>query len=262
MTLWEGLLLGIVQGVTEFLPISSSGHLVVTEELFGLASPGVVVEVMLHVATLMAVIFVYRGKLWILVTGVLTRDKAVWRYVLLLVIGTIPAGLVGILFSDWIEELFGSLIMVGLDFLITGGVLWSTGRIPRGTKAREPSSLAAGVIGLSQAAAILPGISRSGSTIASAMWLGIEPVDAAEYSFLLSIPVVLGAAMLQLPNLPADVASVGSVSLAAGFLASLVSGIMAIRFLVKLLRRGRFHRFAPYCFGIGTATILWALFGR
>ncbi len=258
MTLWQGVALGIVQGLTEFLPISSSGHLVVTEKLFNLSSPGVLVEVVLHVATLIAVVFVYRGRLWRLLSGAMLGDRDELHYLMLLAIGTLPAAFIGFFLADWIEKVFDSLMVVGIDFLVTGAILWSTRRAPRGDVAKTPSMQTAGVIGLAQAAAVLPGISRSGSTIATAMWLGLDAVRAAEYSFLLSIPVVLGAAVLQLPNLAADVTAVGAIPLLAGFVASVASGILAIRLLVALLKQGKFHRFAPYCIIVGIATVIWA----
>ena len=259
MTFWQGVALGIVQGLTEFLPISSSGHLVVTKELFDLSSPGILVEVALHVATLIAVVFVYRNRLWCLLSGAISGDRDERHYLMLLAIGTLPAAFVGFFLADWIERVFDSLMVVGIDFLVTGAILWSTRRAPAGDAAERPSTRTAGAIGLAQAVAVLPGISRSGSTIATAMWLGLDPVRAAEYSFLLSIPVVLGAAALQLPNLAADVTAVGAIPLLAGFVASLAAGILAIRLLVALLKRGRFHRFAPYCLTIGIATIAWAV---
>ena len=259
MTFWQGVALGIVQGLTEFLPISSSGHLVVTKELFNLSSPGVLVEVALHVATLIAVVFVYRDRLWRLLSGAISGGRDEWYYLMLLAIGTLPAAFVGFFLADWIESVFDSLMVVGIDFLVTGAILWSTRRAPVGDVGERPSTRTAGAIGLAQAVAVLPGISRSGSTIATAMWLGLDPVRAAEYSFLLSIPVVLGAAALQLPNLAADVTAVGAIPLLAGFVTSLAAGIFAIRLLVALLKRGRFHRFAPYCLTIGIATIAWAV---
>ncbi|UCG85832.1 MAG: undecaprenyl-diphosphate phosphatase [Gemmatimonadota bacterium] len=252
------MMLGVVQGLTEFLPVSSSGHLVVVETAFGLPTPGVLVEVVLHVGTLLAVFVVYRKRLWQLIAGACRGDRGEWRYVGLLAIGTVPAALVGSLLTGWIERVFESLIAVGIDFILTAIILWST-RWVRPASAAEPSSMAAGGIGVAQALALFPGISRSGSTIAAATWLGVEPVKAAEYSFLLAIPAIAGAGLQQVPSLSTDALSVGLGSLTLGFLVALASGIFAIRALVVLLKWGCFHRFAPYCFTLGAVTLAWEL---
>ncbi len=259
MTWWQGILLGVVQGLTEFLPISSSGHLVVAEAAIGLQTPGVVVEVVLHVATLMAVVIVYWKTLRKLAAGVIAGDRTAWRYVLLLALATVPAGFVGVTLQDWFESTFDSLMLVGVNFLITGTVLWSTrGRAGHGER---PTAQGALGIGVAQALAILPGISRSGTTVAAGMWLGVDAVRAAEFSFLLAIPAIAGAALLQIPDLPGDMMSIVAFPLVAGFVAALVSGVLAIRVLIALLRARAFHRFAPYCWTIGIITLLFASLG-
>lgn len=261
MSWWEGVLLGVVQGLTEFLPISSSGHLVVVEAALGITTPGVVIEVVLHVATLLAVVIVYRKVLWRLAGGAVVGDRAAWRYIALLAIGTVPAALAGLFLEEWFERTFQSLLLVGLNFLITGTVLWSTRGRVRHAERPSPSTKGAFGIGMAQALAILPGISRSGTTVAAALWLGVDPVRAAEFSFLLAVPAIAGAAVLQIPNLSGGLASAGALPVAAGFLAALVSGVAAIRLLIFLLRNKAFHRFAPYCWGIGAITILFASLG-
>jgi len=188
MNWWQGAVLGVVQGLTEFLPISSSGHLVVAQAAVGLSIPGVLVEVTLHVATLLAVLIVYWTRLGELVAGAIRGDRTAWGYVGLLVLGTIPAGAIGLLFADWFERAFDSLLMVGVSFLVTAGILWSTRRIQIVMVKQTPSWTGAFSIGLAQALAVMPGISRSGSTIAAGLWLGLDPVRAAEYSFLLAVP--------------------------------------------------------------------------
>ncbi len=253
--------MGVVQGLTEFLPVSSSGHLVVVEAALGITTPGVVIEVVLHVATLLAVVIVYRKVLWRLAGGAVVGDRAAWRYIALLAIGTVPAALAGLFLEEWFERTFQSLLLVGLNFLITGTVLWSTRGRVRHAERPSPSTKGAFGIGMAQALAILPGISRSGTTVAAALWLGVDPVRAAEFSFLLAVPVIAGAAVLQIPNLSGGLASVGALPVAAGFLAALVSGVAAIRLLIFLLRNKAFHRFAPYCWGIGAITILFASLG-
>jgi len=259
MTWWEGIVLGLVQGLTEFLPVSSSGHLVLTEALLGLRTPGVFVEVAVHVATLVAVAVVYWQRLGQLVVGVLRRDGAAWRSVGLLALASVPAAIVGLLFQGWFERTFDSLAVVGVDFLVTGTVLWST-RLVRPASRGEPAAGGALAIGLAQAVAILPGISRSGSTVATGMWVGVDPVRAAEFSFLMAMPAIAGAAVLELPDLASGTASVGAWPLALSFATALVAGVFAIRLLVRLLARRAFHRFAPYCWVLGGVTLGWALF--
>jgi undecaprenyl-diphosphatase len=258
---WQGLVLGVVQGLTEFLPISSSGHLVVAEAAVGLTTPGVVLEVALHVATLLAVVIVYRTRLWQLTRGALSGSGSAWRYIGLLFLGSIPAALVGFVLADVFERAFESLLLVGVDFVVTGFILWSTRWIRPGAPREEPGGSGAFGIGVAQALAILPGISRSGATVAAGLWQRVDPARAAEFSFLLAIPAILGAAVLQLPNVAADTQSVGLGPLALSFAAALACGVWAIRFLVALLRKGAFHRFAPYCWAIGAVTVTWALLG-
>jgi undecaprenyl-diphosphatase len=259
VTYWEGVVLGVVQGLTEFLPISSSGHLVLAESLLGLETPGVVVEVVLHVATLLAVVLVYRRRLGELVVGVFAGNRSAWRVILLLGVATVPAAIVGVLFSDFFERTFESLLVVGVSFIVTGLVLWSTKWVSKGGRTTQPGLSGAATIGLAQAMAIFPGISRSGSTVATAMWLGIEPVRAAEFSFILAIPAIAGAAVLQIPDLADGVGGVGAGPLAVSFVASLIAGIAAIKLLIALLRSQAFHFFAPYLWGLGALTTAWAL---
>ena len=258
MNWWEGVILGVVQGLTEFLPVSRSGHLVVSQVALGLTMPGVFVEVVLHVATLLAVVLVYRERIWHLVRGALTRDAAAWRSMGLLVVATIPAVIVGGLFKGFFERVFDSVSVVGVDFLLTGAILWSTRWAAMGAR-DEPRLPGAFGIGVAQACAILPGISRSGSTVTAAMWLGIDPVRAAEFSFLMAIPAIAGAAVLQVPDALSEVGALHAGPLLVSFLAALISGVWAIRLLVRLLARGSFHRFAPYCWALGTVTVVWSL---
>ncbi len=259
MTYWQGLLLGLVQGLTEFLPVSSSGHLVFVETVLGVSTPGVVVEVVLHIATLLAVVVVYRSRLMAIGVGVARGDRNARRYVGLLAIGSVPAAVVGLAFADLFERAFDSLFMVGCSFVVTGAVLWSTRWIRTVPAADTPSATGAAGIGIAQALAIFPGISRSGTTVATGLWLGVRPEAAAEFSFLLAVPAIAGAGLLQLPDLSSATTQVGWGPLSASFLVALLSGVFAIRFLITLLRRRAFHRFAPYCWGLGAVTVWWAL---
>jgi undecaprenyl-diphosphatase len=261
MTWWQGAVLGVVQGLTEFLPVSSSGHLVVAQAVIGLSAPGVLIEVALHVATLLAVVIVYWQRIGQLIAGAFRADRPALTYVGLLVLGSVPAAVVGVLFADWFERAFDSLLVVGVNFLFTAAILWSTRWLRAAARTPVPTPSAAVAIGCAQALAILPGVSRSGTSISAGLWLGIEPARAAEYSFLLAIPAIAGAALLQAPDVAEGAAAaLGMGPLLAGFATALVSGVFAIRLLVALLRRGAFHRFAPYCLVLGTLTLSWALF--
>jgi undecaprenyl-diphosphatase len=257
MTLWQGILLGLVQGLAEFLPISSSGHLRVLEVLTGVKTPGVFVEVTLHVATLGSVLVMYGARLWTIAQGVVARRPTEVRMAGLLALATLPAGVIGVLLHRWVEA-GASLLVVGAGFLLTGIFNWSTRRLA-GTRA-EPSVRTAVGIGFAQAlAAVFRGVSRSGATVCAALWGGLAPVAAAEFSFLLAIPVIAGAALIEGRHMIVDVAAVGAVPLAVSFAVAFASGIWSIRFLVALLKRGRFYTFAPYNWIVGVLTIAYAL---
>ncbi|HKA59770.1 MAG TPA: undecaprenyl-diphosphate phosphatase [Gemmatimonadales bacterium] len=260
MNLWQGVLLGLVQGLTEFLPVSSDGHLAVVGQLVHVSTPGVFVEVALHVATLGSILVVYGGRFWRLALGVLRLQPDDLRYAGLLFIGMLPAGIVGLLFEDFIGRAFDSLWAAGVGFLITAVALWSTRH--RGTTpdtASRPTAGGALIIGLAQALAPLPGISRSGMTIASGLWVGLGAVAAADFSFLMAIPLIAGAGLFEARHLSSDLGPIGTAPLLIGALVAFVSGVFAIRFLVMLLRRGRFYVFAPYCVAIGLLTLAFAL---
>jgi len=260
MNLWQGILLGLIQGLTEFLPVSSSGHLAVTRSLTVMPMSEetfVFVAVTLHVATLCSVLVVYGRKLWQIVVGTVRGNAVDRRYAVLLIIGTVPGALLGALFHERFEQAFGSLRFIGVAFIITGLILWST----RWAKVRPDPLTVGGAlqIGLAQAVAIFPGVSRSGSTVTAALWRGLPPVEAAEFSFLLAVIIIAGSGLFEARHAVTDIASVGALPLAASFVVAFASGIWAIRFLVAMLRRGRFYAFAPYCVAVGLFTLAYAL---
>jgi undecaprenyl-diphosphatase len=260
MTLWQAILLGLVQGLTEFLPVSSDGHLAVIGHVAGVHTPGVFVEVALHVATLGSILVVYGRRFWQLAIDVLRRQPDALRYAGLLIIGMFPAGLVGIFLQHFIERAFDTLWAAGVGFLVTGALLWSTrSRAPATDGLARPTPAGALIIGLAQAFAPLPGVSRSGTTIASGLWVGLGPVAAADFSFLMAIPLIAGAGLVEARHASVDIAQVGAVPLLVGCIVAFLSGVFAIRFLVAMLRRGRFYTFAPYCFAIGLFTLAYAL---
>lgn len=256
LSVWQGILLGLVQGLTEFLPISSSGHLVLAEEFVGYRPQGVFFEVVVHLATLLSVCIAYRARIVELLGGLIARRGTAWRYAGLLVAASIPAAFAGWLLRDYFERTFHSPVDLGWQFLVTAALLWSTkwaAERSRGAPITLGRSL---LIGVGQAVAIIPAISRSGATIAAALWTGVTPTAAAEFSFLMSIVVIAGTGAIELRQVPAGVDPLAP-GLVAAFVVALISGIVAIKFLVALLRSSRFHLFAPYCAVLGLFCLVW-----
>ena len=257
MSVWEAVFLGALQGATEFFPVSSSGHLVVGQTLLGLEISGVQFEIAVHVATLISVVVIYRGRLIDLLYGTLRRDGDAWRYVGLLALATLPAGIVGVFFRDAIEGLFESPFVPATAFLVTGAILWSTRRALAREDWKKPGWGVALLIGFAQAFALVPGISRSGTTVAMALWLGVAAEEAAAFSFLMAIPAIAGAALLQMPDLASQGLTLSGAALAAGSIVAALTGILAIKAFVTLLARKTFHRFAIYCWALGLGFLLY-----
>ena len=258
MSWWESVVLGIIQGATEFLPVSSSGHLVIGQALLGLRIPGVFFEVAVHVATLLSVLVVYRGRVGTLVRGCcVERDPESWRYVGLLALATVPAGLVGVLWKDDVEALFEDPAVVGVALIVTGALLFSTRWALRRAEREHFTVGVALAVGCAQAFALVPGISRSGSTVVTALWLGVAPVEAAAFSFLMSIPAIGGAAVLSVPELLETGPGVSPVVLLLGAVAAAITGVLAIRTFVVMLKNRSFPAFAWYCWAAGAAFLIW-----
>ncbi|MEM9178005.1 MAG: undecaprenyl-diphosphate phosphatase [Myxococcota bacterium] len=255
----EALLLGLAQGLTEFFPVSSSGHLAMLQALFGgRESGGLLFEVGVHVATLFAIAFFYRARIAALLRGFFARERETLEYVGKLVVGTLPAVVIGLGAKDFIDAQFSNPSIVGVLLLVTGFVVMSTRWTAASATASVPSWGAAFLIGCAQAVAILPGISRSGSTVAMALLLGVAPLAAAEFAFLLGIIAIAGAAVLLVPDLQsADLSAVKD--LAIGGAAALVSGLVAIAVFVRMLDRSLFHHWAWYCWVVGGAFLAWSL---
>lgn len=256
MTLWDALILGIIQGATEFLPVSSSGHLVLGQTLLGVEAPGVAFEIVVHVATLISVLVVYRQRIARLVTDAVRGQRDAWSYIGLLVLATIPAAVIGLGFEDRIAALFEDPRAVALAFLVTGALLWSTRRALERGADRHPRVGSALAMGFAQSFALIPGISRSGSTVVAGLWARVDPTEAAAFSFLMSIPAIAGAAVLKAP----DVMAAGGDALApllVGGLAAALTGVLAIRSFVALLRRRAFHQFALYLWPLGILFLIY-----
>ena len=258
VTEFEAIFLGLLQGATEFLPVSSSGHLVMGQELLGLSLTGITFEVVVHVATLLSVLVVYRVRILDLVRGALVeRDAEAWRYVGLLALATFPVAVVGLTQGDRVEVLFETPATVGVALLFTGSFLLSTRwALRRKTEDRFGWRVAM-LIGLAQCLALIPGISRSGITVTAALWLGVSPIEAAAFSFLLSIPAITGAAVLQMPELTGAVGDVGLVPLILGFGVAGGTGVLAIHLFIRMLRSRSFPGFALYCWGAGFFFLGW-----
>jgi len=252
----KSLLLGVVQGLTEFLPVSSSGHLVIAQALFGVEpGGGILFEVAVHIATLVSILLFYRHRVGELAVGTLNADGESRRYIGKLLIGTLPAVVVALLFRDLVEQQFESPAVAGVCLLVTGGIVWSIRYTLGRGRSVEPTWAGALIIGCAQAVAILPGISRSGSTVAVALALGLAPLAAAEFSFLLGMIAMAGAGVLLLPELTVVSGPVLS-AIAIGGAAALVSGLVALWLFVWLLREQRFDIFAWYAWAVGAATLI------
>jgi len=251
MELIEIVLLGIIQGLTEFLPVSSSGHLVLGQYLLGIKSPGNTLEILFHLGTLGSVIFVFFNEIKNIL---LTIDKKPTQKLLAFIsIATLPAVVVGFLFRHEINRLFENINSVGYAFCITGLILiFSSLSKNKKVKFSISSSI---IIGLSQAVAIIPGISRSGITITASLLMGIPPEKSAKFSFLLSIPIICGAGLLGVIDIKnGDTFTVPIIFVA--ILSSFLIGIVALKILLMLLEKGKFYYFGIYCICIGIITIV------
>lgn len=263
MNILESIVLGIIQGLTEFLPISSSGHLVLAQKLFGLRdveSTALIFDTMVHVGTLVAVFIVF----WKDILYMLKRPFS--KLSLLVIAGTIPTVAIALLLKHWIEEAFKSGNTLGIEFIITGLILWYAERKRSGNKkVDDVSYIDAAWVGILQGLAIFPAISRSGSTIAGALMRGIERETAARYSFLLSIPAILGAVVLQSKDIlkaGTGQGGIGILPLGIGTLVSCISGYIAIRFMLRLIAKGNLRIFAYYVWVLGSLIIIAQLIGK
>jgi len=265
----QALILGMVQGLTEFLPISSSAHLVIVPELLGVES-SLAFDTLLHVGTLIAVISYFRSDVIAMIKAFFSsladiprgrfkeeiRNDQFKRLAWLILVGTIPAGLMGILLKDFFESLFSSVSAVGFFLLITGFILWGVERMPRGEKkTKEISFTNSLIVGIAQGCAIAPGISRSGATIATSLYLGFDREMAARFSFLLSIPAILGAALIQLKDLTAGF-DISTGSFVGGLISAIIFSYLAIKFLMGYIKKHSLVIFAYYCWTVGIITLI------
>jgi undecaprenyl-diphosphatase len=277
VNIFEAAFLGFIQAITEFLPISSSGHLVLFHHLFGEKEPQLVFDVAVHCGTLLAV-FIYfwrdimnlildvlagtaellQGQSW---TAVNIRNPH-FKFFLLLIVASIPTGLMGIYFKDFFESLFSSLLAVGFGFWITTLIVWLTQfQAQPNRQAGQMKYWHALIVGIFQGIAITPGISRSGSTIAAGIFCGLDRPFAARFSFILSIPAILAASVLELKDAFEAAEKIPPIlSLVVGTAVAAVTGYLVIRFLLRVLTFGHFHRFAYYTLGAGALCLILSLF--
>lgn len=270
MTLFQSIILGIFQGISEFLPISSSGHLVILQHFFGIKEGNLFFTEMLHFGTLISIVIVYFNDIINIIVeffkmlgdGIknkkfkITNDYQ--KLALLIIIGSIPTAIIGLLFEDFFEKLYSSsLLPIGIAFLVTGFLLWIANKKPNETKkVKEMTILDSLIVGTFQGIAIIPGISRSGSTIVAGLFRGFDRSLATEFSFLLALPATFGAGLLGIM----DVIKTGSKTtvdapLIIGILLSTIVGILAIKFLIKVLKKNKLHYFSYYLWIIGCITI-------
>jgi undecaprenyl-diphosphatase len=265
LSMREACLLGVVQGLTEFLPVSSSGHLVVLQRFLAPMPPAekLTVDVALHLGTLAAVVVYFRDDLLAMARGLLGRGEHAYArsWAWLLVLGTLPAAAVGLLWRHRIEAAFDSPLVTGACFLLTGTLLFLGSAVRGATRGEEKlGPRDALVVGCFQALALLPGVSRSGSTIAGALFRRARADVAARFSFLLSIPAIAGALAVEARSLAALTPVLGP-ALAIGVLSAAVTGFAAIAVLLRAVRAQKLHYFAYYCWALGAALLAGTLAG-
>ena len=272
MDIFQAIIIGLVQGLTEFLPVSSSAHLIFAQQALGVSDVGLAFDVLMHVGTLVAVIVYFfndivnmiKGFLLSLVDlkngnfmGEIKKDpykKLAW----LTILATIPVGVVGVLFNDMIESMFQGLTIPAFLLLVTGCLLYASQRMNSGRiDVRNVTIKEALIMGCGQALAVLPGLSRSGTTIAAGLFAGLDKEFAAKFSFILSIPAILGAAVFQLKDLSGGNIEIGACI--AGFVVAVISGYLAISVLLKIVREKSLDIFAYYCWIVGIIVLIGSL---
>lgn len=269
MSIFQGIVLGVLQGIAEFLPISSSGHLIVAQNLFGLEEVPLLFDVFLHVATLLAVVLYFRKKIWELICSFarifvpiknpsvaqIEKKSEDTKYIVAIILATFVTGVLGIFSSKVISEISVKLVCAGFIvtalFLIFSSLIEKKYSAYSETSLKSPSWKQSLVIGLAQGIGTLPGISRSGSTIAGSLFCGVKRDVAGEFSFIVSIPAILGAFILELKDLGEVSSSIGAEPVIAGCAAAFASGYVALSWLMRLIKKGRLEWFACYLIPVG-----------
>jgi undecaprenyl-diphosphatase len=254
MDLLQTIVLGIVQGITEWLPVSSSGHIVIFENLFGISAP-IILALTLHLGTLIAVCAVFWKDIINVLKAIIKLDfkSEYGKLALFIIIAMIPTAIIGFTFKSTFESFFNNLNAVGIALILTGCFLFICERWEKKNILGLKESI---LIGIAQGIAIIPGISRSGATIGTGLLAGVEKQKVARFSFLLSIPAIIGAAVFDV-NMT-DVASVGLTQILIGMVTSAIVGYLTIKFLLNLINKQKFHWFAVYCWVVGILIVLFA----
>lgn len=262
MSLLDSILLGLLQGVTEFLPVSSSGHLAIAQSLIdGFKQPGMLYDTLLHCATLVAVLLFFRNRVIRLIKaflGIFFKRYNIYyfenkRFLWGIVIASIPTAIIGLAFERYVIPYFEVTAMVGYALILTSAILIISDRF------RSTGAITGGkslLIGIVQGIAVIPGISRSGSTIAVGIMLGIDRNEMAEFSFLMSVPAIFGATLLQMRHLESVTANEITIY-AAGMIAAFLSGLLAIGFMIRFVRTAKLKIFALYCLILGIITVMF-----
>lgn len=264
MEWFQAIILGLVQGLTEFLPVSSSGHLALGRAVLGVeASEDLVFEVAVHAATVLATLIVFRKEIIKLFAGLFKfkyNDET--DYVCKILVSMIPVMLVGFFLKDYVEDLFTSLPVVGIALIVTAALLFFSDTVSSGYDASAPGSRngvsfrQALLVGLGQALAVIPGLSRSGTTISTGLLVGMKREDVAQFSFLMVIIPILGEAFLDVVGGDFAGSSIGALPLALGFLSAFVSGLFACKMMIALVKKAKLKWFALYCLIVGTVAII------
>lgn len=263
----DAIVLGIVQGASEFLPISSSGHLVIVQRLLGVEEGSLTISIAVHFGSLLAVIAALWSEWWLMFKALIgragTENPAGRRLFLMLVLASLPVAAVGFLFKDWVEAAFSSPYVPGIMLLVTGVLLWYADKRQGVAGLADISPRHALAMGIGQSVALLPGLSRSGTTMATGMFTGLQREEAARFSFLMAVPAIFGASLLEgIALLTGESALDLSASvLFVGVVASLVTSYIAIRFFLSFLRRGRLVWFARYVWFVGAVVLALTFFG-
>jgi len=264
MSLARAVILGLVQGLTEFLPVSSSAHLIYFQKYLNINKPQLSFTVFLHFATLLAILLFFRKDLWEILKGFRNikgaKTNPSSRILFLLVIGSLPVAILGILLKDKIELIFSNIKLVSLFLILTGILLYSGDRVRNVHKGvLETGIVDALIIGIAQAAAILPGISRSGVTIIFALFCGLQRKWAVKYSFFLALPAILGATLIELPSILPMLNFSTLTFYIAGALAALFSGYWSLRVVLRFVQKKRLRYFAYYCVILGIIMLLFQI---
>ena len=263
MSYIQAIFLGIVQGFTEFLPISSSGHLVIFQKIFSFSEPPIAFDVLVHLGTVTSLIIFFRKEIKKIIKGVFSEIKESKKgknknLLVFLIIGTIPIVFFGFFLKDGIDIIFNSIFLVGVSFLVTALILFLTKFIKKKKDREATGKSNALFVGLFQALAILPGVSRSGATISAGIFRGMKKEDAFNLSFFLGIIAILGATIIQIPEI-FSFSQYEILKGALGFFAAAIFGFFALKILKPIVLKGKFHYFAIYCIILGVACIIFSL---